>query len=180
MQTKRKTFRLSYTTVMYPPKVSDVQILALIGELSRAGRPPSGASLRQALAMRYGSRGGVARIYALLARSLPMPPAQRTPPAALPPGSAEAMSLEVQSLRDQLQLAREREEADQSRWAQEIDRLRLKLAQLEPLALQAQTLRETADLLRHRLQAADIRLGRMESELLRAQQQLEQRDRPGS
>ncbi len=35
--------------------------------------------------------------------------------------------------------------------------------------------RETADLLRHRLQAADVKLGHMEAELLRAMQRLEER-----
>jgi hypothetical protein len=165
---------------MYPPKVSDGQIHALIGELSRAGRPPSGARLRAALAARFGSRGGVARIYALLAQSRVQPAPPRAALPATPSESVEDWQQQALALREQMQLAREREEADQSRWAQEIDRLRQKVAHLEPLALQAQMLRETADLLRHRLQAADIRLGRMEGELLRLQQELEKRDRSGS
>lgn len=159
---------------MFPPKVSDQQIRSLIAELSRGGRPPSGVVLRRALAERYGSRGGVSRIYTLLS-------AERRPPAiplraqAAPPEDAASMQVELHSLREQLQLARERGEADQSRWAHEIDRLRLKVAQLEPLAQQSQMLRETADLLRHRLQAADVKLGHMEAELLRAMQRLEER-----
>ena len=160
---------------MFPPKATDRQIETLIAELSGGGRLPSGAALRRALRSRFGTPGGVARVYTLLAAAR----RERATPLRAPaePGDPQALQAEVLLLRTQLQLAREREDADQSRWAQEIDRLRLKVAQLEPLAQQSQMLRETADLLRHRLQAADVKLGRMEGELLQALQQLEEHRR---
>ena len=52
---------------MYPPKVEDKEVLAVIRDLSGGGALPSGAAVRAALARRYGSRGGVTRIYRLLA-----------------------------------------------------------------------------------------------------------------
>ena len=51
---------------MYPPKVDDEDVLRVIRELTRDGKLPSGASVRQTLAQRHGSRGGVTRIYRLL------------------------------------------------------------------------------------------------------------------
>lgn len=157
---------------MYPPKVSDAQIRSLIATLSDGAQLPSGATLRTELAARFGSRGGVARIYELLNE-------MRTAGRRIPdPDSDRALRQQIQTLREQLQLQREREESDQSRWALEIDRLRLKVALLEPLAQQAQMLRETADLLRVRLQAADMRVSNMEEELLRMQEAAESHPRP--
>ena len=148
---------------MYPPKISDRQILSVIEELSTSANLPSGASLRAALASRFGSRGGVSRVYALLEQA-------RRQRRATPEFATEPAREEVVLLRAQLALAREREESDQRRWAEEVDRLRIKVAALEPLAHQSQRLRETADLLQRRLQAAESLAGRLEAELLIALQ----------
>ncbi|MBS0614470.1 MAG: hypothetical protein JSS24_14955 [Proteobacteria bacterium] len=72
---------------------------------------------------------------------------------------------QIAALRAQLELAREREESHQSRWAAEIDRLRLRLTALEPLAAEAVQLREINMLLRHRLQAAELRVSQLEQQL---------------
>jgi hypothetical protein len=108
---------------------------------------------------RFGSRGGVARIYRLLAE-------ERVRLTAPPPvGSVEAMRHEVEALREKLARAEEREYAHQSRWAEEVDQLRLKLAALEPLAKQLRISGASDDLLRHRLQAAERRAAALEQQL---------------
>src|ERR1700692_476931 len=136
---------------MYPPRVSDTEVLALIRKLTVARTLPSGAATRTALDERFGSRGGVARIYRLLAEER----VRVTPPP--PAGSIEALQREVEFLREKLTRAEEREYAHQSRWAEEVDQLRLKLAALQPLAPQARVSRASDELLRHRLQAAERR-----------------------
>ncbi len=160
---KRKAFRLN--AGMYPPKVSDSQIRALIRELSGAGARLTGAALRAALGERYGSRGGVSRIYRLLGdatRTLPATPATST---AVPISE----STQVEALRAELALAVAREESHQTRWALEIDRLRQTLAAVEPLALEARQLRLSGDLLRHQLQAAERRISELEEQIIAMQ-----------
>ncbi len=148
-----------YTAKVYPPKVTDSEVLALIRELAVDASRPSGAAVRTALNKRFGSRGGVARIYRLLAeeriRSTPAPPV----------GSIEFMQREVELLRERLAQSQEREYAHQTRWAEEVDRLRLKVAALEPLAQLARVSGFSDELSRHRLQAAERRAAMLEQQL---------------
>lgn len=144
---------------MYPPHVSDLAIGALIRELTHGDRLPSGAALRATLRQRYGYSGGVTRIYRLLTQA-------RTKPVALEVAEAERLEQEVRSLRQSAQLAEHREQAHQSRWALEVDRLRQRIAVLEPLAVQATRSLENAEWLRRQLYAANVRIAALEQELL--------------
>jgi hypothetical protein len=148
---------------MFPTHVSDANIRAVIRELTRGSELPSGALLRAVLHQRYGSRGGVTRIYRLLAqaRTQLIPPPKPEPSALL--------QAELQRLRERAQRAEQREEAHQSRWAVEVDSLRVKVAALEPLAQQAHTALETLTLVRRELQAAYIRIATLEQQLLSEQ-----------
>ena len=146
---------------MYPPHVSDLQIKHLINELTVGGHPPSGASLRTALKRRFGSRGGVTRIYRLLAATR-----TATTPPPRPPADVGRLEHEVEALRAAANLAQHREEAHQTRWAMEVDRLRQKLAELEPLALHAKAAIDNAELLRRQLHAAHMRISVLEQQLI--------------
>jgi hypothetical protein len=150
---------MRYTRSMYPPRVSDGEVRALIRELMVGSTLPSGAVIRAALSERFGSRGGVARIYRLLADEQ-----VRLAPSAAP-GSIEALQRELQLTRDKLARAEAREDAHQLRWAQEVDQLRCQLALLDPQAQRSQFSRDADPLLRHRLQAAELRAAALERQL---------------
>jgi hypothetical protein len=149
---------------MYPPRVSDAEVRAVIRELTVDKTLPPGAAVRRALESRFGSRGGVDRIYRLLAEE----GVRLTPP--LEPGSVEALQRELQAMRHRADRAEHREEAHQTRWAEEIDRLRRQVAALEPVAQQARIARDTNELLRHQLQAAELRAAQLEAQLMASQQ----------
>ena len=121
---------------------------------------PSGASVRAALNSRFGSRGGVERIYRLLAderqRLTPIPE----------PGSLEALQREVQALRERAERAEYREEAHQSHWAEEVDRLRMQTQGLGSLGHSGRMDGEGIDLLRHQLRAAEQRSAVLEEQLI--------------
>ena len=134
---------------MHPPRVSDAQVLGVIAELATRDALPSGAAVRTALAARFGSRGGVARIYRLLSQER-----HRRSPAP-EPRSMQALQQELQALREKLARAEQREDEHQSRWAQEVDRWR-RVADAE---------REAAALLRRQLQAAELRAAALERQL---------------
>jgi len=136
----------------------------VIRELTVENILPAGAAVRRALESRFGSRGGVARIYRLLAEEGVR---LRPPPN---PSSVEALQRELQAMRNRADRAEHREEAHQTRWAEEIDRLRLKVAALEPVAQQARIARDTNELLRHQLQAAELRAAQLEAQLMASQQ----------
>jgi hypothetical protein len=149
---------------VYPPHVPDAQVRALIRELTQQGRAfPSGATLRAALSARFGSRGGVARIYRVLAAEQ-----RRLAPAApeVIPGSIETLTQELHAMRERAERAELREEAHQTRWAEEVDALRLKLQILEPLASKASVIQSANDRLRQQLQSAEQRVTTLENELL--------------
>jgi hypothetical protein len=148
-----------YTHVMYPPRVSNSKVRALIREMTVGRTLPSGAAIRTELDKRFASRGSVARIYRLLAEER-----VRLTPAPLP-GSVEALQRELEVVRERLARAEEREYTHQSRWAEEVDQLRLKLAALEPLAQQGRLSQDSDGLLRHRLQAAEHRAAAFEQQL---------------
>jgi len=150
---------------MYPPHVTDQDITLLIKELTVGDRPPSGARLRAALQERFGSRGGVSRIYRLLAAAS----ANQSVPQSITRGDVGRLHHELESLREALKLADYREQTHQSRWAMEVDRLRQQVATMEPLALKTKAALDTAELLRHQLHASHVRIAALEQQLLDAQ-----------
>jgi hypothetical protein len=145
---------------MYPPHVTDEAIRSVIGELAHGEQLPSGAMLRAVLKQRFGSPGGVSRIYRLLSDMR----SSLAPPRIVPP--TEVLEHELRAMRERAERAEQREEVHQSRWAVEVDQLRVKVAALEPLAHQARTAIETAGLLRRQLQAAETRIALLEEMLL--------------
>ncbi|HEY6458304.1 MAG TPA: hypothetical protein VIY90_23750 [Steroidobacteraceae bacterium] len=156
---KRKAFRLAAILApMYPPKASDAQIRALIGELASAAGFPSGAQLRQALAERFDCRGGVARIYRLLA-------AQRgqVAQAALGAGSFPVRLLEheLATLRQQLAHTAAQAQAQQRYWTERLRQLHENIQQLQVRIERAPTTEERAALSRE-AQALDTQGGRLE------------------
>ena len=153
-----------YTAAMHPPRVSDAEVRAVIRELTVENIPPAGAAVRRALELRFGSRGGVTRIYRLLAQE----GVRLTPPPN--PSSASALQRELQAMRHRAERAEHREVAHQTRWAEEVDRLRRQVAALEPVAQQARIGRDTNELLRHQLQAAELRAAHLEAQLMASQE----------
>jgi hypothetical protein len=149
---------------MYPPHVSDKDIQHLIRDLTEGNQLPSGAQLRAAMQRRFGSRGGVTRIYRLLARMQAKPPIQYSTPSSTE--DVGKLRREIHTLSEALKLAEHREQAHQSRWAMEVDRLRQQLTTLEPLALQSKAALDTAELLRRQLHAAHVRISVLESQLM--------------
>jgi hypothetical protein len=158
---KRKAFRLGRTLRdVYPPHVTDEAILTVIRELAVEERLPSGALLRAVLKQRFGSPGGVSRIYRLLSTARAKPPSivRQVEPV-------EVLERELQVMRERAERAEQREVAHQLRWAAEVDQLRLKVKEYEPLAQQASRALESVGLLRHQLQAAEARISVLEQQL---------------
>ena len=160
---KRKAFRFAGTLgEMYPPHVTDDDIRTLISELAVGERLPSGALLRAVLKQRFGSPGGVTRIYRLLSNAR----SKRSVVRKVEP--ADVLERELQGMRERAERAEQREETHQSRWAAEVDQLRLQVEAFKPLAQQARQALETVGLLRRQLQAAEVRIGMLEQQLIEA------------
>jgi hypothetical protein len=148
---------------MHLPHVQDADVRAVIRELAQGTELPSGAALRAILGSRFGSRGGVARIYRLLAEEK----TRRAPQVpAIIPGSIESLAQELHSARARAERAELREEAHQTHWAEEVDALRLKVRLLEPLAGKAAVIQTANDRLRQQLQSAEQRVTVLENQLL--------------
>ena len=147
---------------MYPPHVTDDDIRTLISELAVGERLPSGALLRAVLKQRFGSPGGVTRIYRLLSNARSKNSVVRKVEAA------DVLERELQGMRERAERAEQREVAHQSRWAAEVDQLRLQVEAFKPLAQQARQALETVGLLRRQLQAAEVRIGMLEQQLIEA------------
>jgi hypothetical protein len=160
---KRKAFRFGGTLPgMYPAHVSDHAIRTLISELAVGERLPSGALLRAVLKQRFGSPGGVARIYRLLSSARAKYSAVRkTEPA-------EVLERELRGMRERAERAEQREVAHQSRWAVEVDQLRLQVEAFKPLAQQARQALDSVGLLKRQLQAAEARVAMLEQQLIEA------------
>jgi len=108
-----------------PPRLPDAAILALIDELRGQQAVLTGTRLREELAHRFGFRGGVTRIYRLLAQATAPQPAQRpAPPGPAPAAGSEGLHAELAAALERARLAEYREEAHQARWANEIHELR--------------------------------------------------------
>jgi len=147
---------------MYPPNVTDDEIRTVIRELAVGECLPSGALLRAVLKQRFGSPGGVSRIYRLLSKARIKTPVVRNVDAV------EVLERQVQVMRERAERAEKREEAHQSRWAVEVDQLRLKVLAYEPLAQQGQKALDSVGLLRRQLQAAEARIAGLEQQLIEA------------
>jgi hypothetical protein len=141
---------------MYPPKVEDQQIRGLIREMTIDGRPPSGRAVREALASRYGSRGGVARIYRLLTSEHPRE--VRSPLEAVRVGLLE---VEIRNLREALQLARQREDAHQVHWTRVVGQLLDHVRTLEKSVSRAAAAGVIGEALIGELKAAETKTGQI-------------------
>jgi hypothetical protein len=142
---------------MYPPKVSDEAVLAMIRELAGVGALPSGAAVRGGLQQRYQSRGGVARIYRLLAKEK-----ARLGGTTLSPIAAGLLEQENLNLRELLKAARQREDAHQAHWNREVGWLRERVDALEPLVRQASGGDACGNALRQHVAEAETRAGQLE------------------
>jgi hypothetical protein len=151
---------LRYTISMYPPKVSDEAVLAVIRELAGLGPLPSGAAVRLELERRYQSRGGVERIYRLLTSEK-----LRLGSATLSPIAAGLLEQENLNLREQLNAAHQREDAHQTHWNREVGRLRDRVDALEPLVRQAASKGEVNDELGRQVEQAETRVGQLEVQI---------------
>lgn len=147
---------------MYPAHVTDDAIRTLISELTVGERLPSGALLRAVLKQRFGSPGGVTRIYRLLSNARSKYSAVRKVVAA------DVLERELQAMRERAERAEKREEVHQSRWAVEVDQLRLQVAEFKPLVHQARQALDSVGLLRRQLQAAEARIAMLEQQLFEA------------
>jgi hypothetical protein len=145
---------------MYPPKVEDKEVLTVIRDLSVGGALPSGAAVRAALARRYGSRGGVTRIYRLLADER-----TRRGTTALSSVGAALLEQENRNLRELLQHQRQREDAHQAYWNREVGRLRERVSALEPVVQQAAARGDVTEALKQDVQGAETRAGQLEVQL---------------
>ena len=148
---------MRYDAAVYPPKVTDDAVLSLIRDLGGQGAFPSGARVRLALAQRYRSRGGVKRIYRLLAAEQ-----ARVGTTALSPIGIGLLEQENRNLREQLRATRQREDAQQAHWNWEVGRLRTRIEALEPLVQQAAASGAVDASLRRQVQEAEIRAGQLE------------------
>jgi hypothetical protein len=144
---------------MYPPKVEDEQIRALIHELSVGGKLPSGAALRAALAQRYRSRGGVSRIYWLLGEERK---ASGSVVSSATDVTQRLLEQENRNLREQLMQLRQREDAHQVYWNREVAQLRERVQALATLLQQAVAAGEVPDALRQEVHGADVRAGQLD------------------
>jgi predicted RNase H-like nuclease (RuvC/YqgF family) len=145
---------------MYPPHVTDEAIRTLINELAVGDRLPSGALLRAVLKQRFGSPGGVTRVYRLLSNARPKYSAVRKVEAA------DVLERELQVMRERAERAEQREEAHQSRWAVEVDQLRLEVKAFKNQEQQARQALDSVGLLRRQLQAAEARIAMLERQLI--------------
>ena len=148
-------------------QIPDQEVLALIRELTLGAELPSGVQLRRALQAKFGIRGGVSRIYRLLAEEKAR---LKRPPT---PETLEQLLIQTQELRDRAALAEERERVHQERWAAELDQLRLALSALQLSHAQACDALKTNEWLRRQLYAAEARNASLEQQLLDAEQLLD-------
>jgi hypothetical protein len=145
---------------MFPPKVEDKEVQAVIRELSVGGSLPSGAAVRGALARRYGSRGGVTRIYRLLASER-----ARRGSTSLSAVGAGLLEQENRNLRELLAHQRQREDAHQTYWNREVGQLRERVSALEPLVQQSAARGEVTEVLKQEVQGAETRAGQLDVQL---------------
>jgi hypothetical protein len=146
---------------MRPPLISEDSIRAAIRELAASGERVTGVAVRELLAARHGTRGGVARIYRFVheaQRSGRETAPVRPPAAPVPPESREAALARAA-------LAEERERVHQERWARETDALRGRVAKAEEAAREVDTARRRVAELTRALASAQARIAVLERAL---------------
>jgi hypothetical protein len=145
---------------MYPPKVEDQEVQTLIRDLAAGGQLPSGAAVRAALSQRYGSRGGVARIYRLLAQER-----MRVGGTALSPIGIGLVEQENRNLRELLKHQHQREDAHQAHWDREVGQLRDRVRALEALVQQAAANGDVTESVKREVEGAGTRAEQLEVQL---------------
>jgi len=109
-------------------RLTDRQIRGVIDALQAEQGQVSGVALRAELARRYGARGGVSRIYRLLAEARG---AARSEEAQAMAGRVRELEVALEAMRVRAETAEHREIAHQDRAAVEIHNLREKLRELQ-------------------------------------------------
>ncbi len=140
---------------MRPPLLTDEAITAVMTEIQGLGRRVTGVAVRTLLHQRYGARGGVARIYRLVAEA--------TTPVQLPsvPRSVSEESREAAIAR--AEVAEERERVHQVRWAREMDALRSKVDATDRLQQELTLYRTRVSELTRALASAHSRIVELEA-----------------
>lgn len=130
-------------------KVGDEEVRAVIADLRAQGARVSGARVRRELAARFGTRGGVERIYRLL-REAP------TADAAV----VEQMEAKLAEAQGRAERAEAREDAHQLKWAREVDALRQRVKALEQAEAEARRWQDAYQRQAIELKALEARLAR--------------------
>lgn len=130
-------------------RVSDEQVRAVIAELRGQGARVSGARVRRELAARFGARGGVSRIYRLLGEA-----------PAVDPQEVAMLKEDLERFRQRAELAEQREDAHQLKWAREVDQLRQRVKALQAADAEARRWQEAYQRQAIELRAAEARLER--------------------
>jgi hypothetical protein len=150
-----------------PPRLPDQTILDLIAEL-RAQHPSlTGTRLRDELALRFGHRGGVARLYRLLANATAVPSPTAPPTITATPATDDLVQLraELAAALERAQLAEYREDHHQARWASEIHELREKVRANGDAAHRLRVLEQDVLDRSRELAAAYLRIADLEARL---------------
>jgi hypothetical protein len=155
-----------------PPRLPDSAILTLIAELRSRHALLTGTRLREELKQRFGTPGGVARIYRLMHQAA-APVENPSSPTVAP---NDGLPTEVIQLQEELRIARERaalaehrEEHHQARWAGEIHQLREQVHTLREGAHRLAVLEQDVLDRSRELASAYRRIADLEEQLLRAQ-----------
>ena len=149
-----------------PPRLPDATILALIDELRGQHAVLTGTTLRAELARRHGLRGGVTRIYRLLAQATaPRAAAAPAPPSPTKRTGHHDLQAELAAALERARLAEYREEAHQARWANEIHELREQVRTFKEAARRTPILESELRDRSRELAAAYRRIADLESHL---------------
>ncbi len=148
---------------MRPPILTEQSIRAAIRELAASGERITGVAVRELLSVRYGARGGVARIYRLLeaTRNDERGRAGRGEGGRSASASEETREAAI----GRADLAEHRERTHQERWARETDALRARLAAAEQAARDVDVAKRRIVELTRALASAQARITQLEQAL---------------
>ena len=151
---------------MRPPILTEHAIRAVARELAAAGQRVTGVAVRRRLEERYGARGGVSRVYRLVAEVRSEEPRTgRRGSGTRKSDSSESREAAI----ERADLAEHRERAHQERWARETDALRARLAAAEQQARDADTAARRVTELARALASAQARIAELERRLERSE-----------